>query len=92
MAHLVRKFAECAGIEIGERFDGSPWAKPLAAIYRYFDKDAFMTVEYIKKACAYFESKNLSYTPHALWRDLPLIDKWIAQNQKNLDISERRIL
>lgn len=81
MAMLVRAFAESADIDIGDRFDASPWSKPLSAIYNYFDKDADATIAFIKRASVYYEEKGLSYTPHTLHKNLPLIDKWIQEKQ-----------
>lgn len=85
MALLVRTFASAADIEIGERFDASPWSKPLSAIYNYFDKDADKAMEFILKAGKYFTEKNLSFTPHTLHRDLPLIEKWMKESTPTLN-------
>jgi len=85
MALLVRAFARSADIEIGTRFDASPWSKPLSAIYNYFDKDADKAMEFILKAGKYFTEKNLSFTPHTLHRDLPLIEKWMQESKPTLN-------
>jgi hypothetical protein len=82
LVHLIRKFAELARIDIGSSFNGAPWSKPLSEIYNYFGKDTAASVAYMKKAIEYFESQGLDYTPHTLWRDLPMIDKWI-ENKKD---------
>lgn len=81
MAVLVRAFANSAGIEILGTFDASPWSKPLSAVYQYFDKDADLAIAFIQRASEYFEEKNLSYTPHTLHKDLPMIDKWIQEKE-----------
>ncbi len=82
MAVLVRKFAECAEVELSETFDASPWSKPLGAIYRNFGKDAKKTLAFIERATEYFKEKELSFTPHTLHKDLPLIEKWIKKENK----------
>lgn len=81
MARLVREFARLAQIDLGVTFDGSPWARPLSGLYRHFNKDIDLTIAYMTKAIAYFESKGLSYTPHTLWKDLPMIDKWLKEKK-----------
>lgn len=85
MAILVRKFAECAGIEIRGTFDAGQWSKPLAAILKYHDGDADRAMAFMERSTGYFEEKNLSYTPHTLSRNLPLIDKWISEQQEKTD-------
>ena len=95
MAMLVRKFAECAEIEIKGTFDASPWSKPLAAILKYHDGDADAAMAFIERSTGYFESNSLSFTPHTLHKNMPMIDKWIAgqkKDTKTVDISDRRIL
>lgn len=92
MALLARKFAQCAGVTITETFDASPWSKPLSAIYNYFDKDADKAMAFMERATAYFKEKGLSYTPHTLHKDLPLIDQWIQGTKKEADVSDRRSL
>lgn len=81
MAVLVRKFAEVADVEIGEMFDASPWAKSLGAIYRHFGRDPDKTIAFIERAGEYFKSKSLSFTPQTLHKNLPMIDKWIEENE-----------
>lgn len=92
MAILARKYAELAGIELGKCFDASEWSKPLGSMYRYFGKDADKTIAYMEKAIKYFESKNLTYTPHTLSKDKEMMDKWTQGVEEKLDISERRKL
>lgn len=81
MAHLVRLFAARARVDIGETFDASAWAKPLGALYRYFHEDVLEVDRYFERAIKYLEDKHLAYTPHTLYRDLPLIDKWIKESK-----------
>lgn len=81
MAMLVRTFAESASIEIKGTFDASPWSKPLSAVYQYFDKDADMAIAFIRRASSYFEENGMSFTPHTLHKNLPMIDKWIKEKE-----------
>lgn len=97
MAVMARHFAKCAGVEITDVFDASPWMRPLSAIYRYFGKDADKAMLFMTRAIGFFEEKNLSYNPQTLHDNLPLIDKWIEKTKAptteiDQDVSSRRRL
>ena len=81
MAMLVRKFAECAQIEIKGTFDASPWSKPLSAILKYHNGDPDAAMAFIERSTGYFESHSLSFTPHTLHKNMPMIDKWIKESK-----------
>lgn len=81
MAVLARKFAELADIEIppDKPFDASSWSKPLAEIYRHFDKDIDKTIDYLTRASGYFIAQNLTFTPFTLAKNILMIDKWLKE-------------
>ena len=80
MAILARKFAEVAGIEIGQTFDASEWAKPLGAIYKRFNKDPDKTMKFFEGAGKWYTDKGLTFTPHTLEKNFTMLnDKWLKQ-------------
>lgn len=92
MATIAHEFYKASDIKITRRMDATKWLRPLSAIYRHFDKDLGETIKFIKMAAEYFIEKDLSYTPHTLWKDLELIEKWVKGSRQSQDISERRTL
>ena len=82
MAVLARRFAELAKIELGATFNASPWSAALSGLYQAHGKDPQKTMAFMERAVGYFESEGLSYTPHTLWKNMPMIDKWLAEKDK----------
>ncbi len=79
---LARCYLEAAGIEIppGESYDASKIARSLSKLLKQF-KDPDRVMEVIREAGAYFESKGLSWTPEAVWRDWEMIQQWKKKDE-----------
>jgi len=95
MHRLAYHYLQVAGIEIapGECYDANKIAKGLSKIYNECGKNEEEAKRRITEAGEYFNSKGLSWTPEAVWRDWELIRSWKKKEQKEVkDISERRIL
>jgi hypothetical protein len=39
----------------------------------------------MRDGIAYFENRGLSYTPHTLYKNKPLIEKWLKEEQTKED-------
>ncbi len=85
---LARCYLDAAGIiiEPGENYDANKIARSLSKLLKQF-KDPDRVMEVIREAGAYFESKNLSWTPEAVWRDWELIQSWKEKDRKKVDNS-----
>lgn len=95
MARLAHHYLKVAGIEIepGETYDANKLLRGLSAVYKQAKKDETEAKRMITVAGEYFNSKNLSWTPIAVWRDWELIQSWIKKdNPARLDVAERRKL
>lgn len=79
---LARCYLDTAGIEIerGQVYDASKIARSLSKLLKQF-KDPDKVMAAIREAGAYFESKNLSWTPEAVWRDWEMIQKWKQKDE-----------
>lgn len=95
MAVLARHYLKTAGIDFEGTFNASKYSKGLSKIYQECGKDADEAMRRIQVAGDYFNSKGLSWTPEAVWRDWELIEGW-KQKDKQVVISkmteEERIL
>lgn len=84
MAVLARCYLKTAGIEVGTTFDASKYAKGLSKIYQECGKDADEAMRHIQVAGEYFNSKGLSWTPEAVWRDWELIEGWKSKDKQKV--------
>lgn len=89
MMRLAYHYLKIAGIEFEGNYDANKLAKGLSLIYRECNKDEEETKRRITVAGGYFNSKGLSWTPIAVWRDWELIQTWV---KKDKPIQERRKL
>jgi len=95
MSRLAYHYLKIAGIvlEPGEKYDANKIARGLSAIYQQAGKDEEKAKAMITEAGEYFNSKNLSWTPIAVWRDWELIRAWKQKDNPQLaDVSQRRKL
>ena len=94
MHRLAYHYLQVAGIELeaGERYDANKIARGLSAIYRECGKNEEEAKRRITIAGEYFNSKGLSWTPQAVWRDWELVQSWIKKEKTAQDTSERRKL
>lgn len=77
---LARCYLDTAGIiiEPGDSYDIAKIARGLSKLLHQFkDPDRVMAV--IREAGEYFNSKGLSWTPEAVWRDWEMIRAWKAR-------------
>ncbi len=83
MHRLAYHYLKVAGIalEAGEVYDANKIARGLSAVYRECKKDEAETKRRISIAGEYFNSKNLSWTPIAVWRDWELIRTWMKREE-----------
>lgn len=77
---LCNMFAHLAGINTP--IDAKPWLRPISGLYKACGKDYQATIDFMRKGIAYFEDRELSYTPHTLYKNKPLIDKWVSEEQQ----------
>ena len=77
---LARCYLDAAGIEIpaGQSYDAAKIARGLSKLLHQF-KDPDRVMEVIREAGDYFNSKGLSWTPEAVWRDWEMIQSWKAK-------------
>lgn len=79
---------QCDGT--GKYYDANKQARGLSAVYKMAGKNEEKAKAMITEAGEYFNSKNLSWTPIAVWRNWELIREWKKENKT--DVSERRRL
>lgn len=83
VAKLCNMFSVLAGIE-GD-VDAKPWVRPISGLYKACNKDYQATINFMRDGIAYFENRGLSYTPHTLYKNKPLIEKWLKEEQNKED-------
>lgn len=83
MHRLAYHYLKVAGIELaeGETYDANKIARGLSKIYHQCNKDEDKAKAMITEAGEYFNSKELSWTPEAVWRDIELIRGWKKQEE-----------
>lgn len=79
---LTKCYLEAAGIELvlGETYDAGKISKSLSKLLHQF-KDPDRVMQVIREAGEYFNSKGLSWTPEAVWRDWEMIQKWKQRDE-----------
>jgi hypothetical protein len=83
MARLAYHYLKIAGIELeeGEIYDANKIVRGLGAIYRQAGKNEEKAKEMITIAGEYFNSKDLMWTPIAVWKDWEMIRSWIKKEE-----------
>ena len=83
MHRLAYHYLKVAGIELeeGETYNADKLARGLSKIYNECKKDEEKAKARITEAGEYFNSKGLSWTPEAVWRDWELIQHWKKQDK-----------
>lgn len=71
----------------GIYYNANKLAKGFSKLLEQF-KDPDRVMEVMKEAGAYFESKNISWTPEAVWRDWELIEKWKQNDALHVKVSK----
>lgn len=95
MYRLAYHYLKVAQIELedGEVYDANKLAKGLSLLYKECQKNEEEVKRRITIAGEYFNSKGLSWTPQAVWRDWELIRQWIKKDRpQEQDVSQRRKL
>lgn len=92
MHRLAYHYLRVAGIELeeGEVYNADKLARGLSKIYQECGKDEEKAKERITIAGEFFNSRDLMWTPEAVWRDWEIIRAWKKKNQPT--ITNRRIL
>lgn len=75
----------CGGV--GKFYDATKLARGLSQIYQECNKDEEEAKRRISVAGEYYNSKGLSWTPIAVWRNWELIQKWKEKDNTFLDLS-----
>ena len=86
---LVRAYLDAKGIvlETGEQYDANKIGKGLSKLYNECKKDPDETIRRIKLGAEYFKSKELDWTPEAVWRRWEDINQWESKKY-NSDLYE----
>lgn len=94
MSRLAYHYLDVAGIELeeGEVYDANKISRGLSAVYKQAGNDEEKAKDMITVAGEFFNSKNLSWTPIAVWRDWEMIRVWRKNDKSKQDVSERRKL
>lgn len=71
----------------GKYYDATKLARGLSQIYQECNKNEEEAKRRITVAGEYFNSKGLSWTPIAVWRDWELIQAWSKKEQNYLDLN-----